>query len=348
MTTFDGTQGPPGSGPPPGAMPPEGESPPNKPPTMALRTYRFLRIGVIGMILLLAISLALESHQAGACLQGSISAYYFTPVRSVFVGALVALGFTLIALWGKTPAEDALLNLAGLLAPVVAFVPTGETNLCGLRTAEDEAVDTNKEATNLVDASQEAVLNNLRAYALVVLLVMIGLAIAGYVANRNPRKWPAISQNKKAYWFPLVIAAVLWAFGVVVYLVDDQFFFDWAHGASAVGLFIFIVLAIFAIARARWQGRPEYEVEKDTTWALRYVVLGLSMSVGVVMFALIVRAIDLWEIDKDHITFWVEAWMIALLAVFWALQTWERWTDGAPPRTKAEEERAELALTEGT
>jgi hypothetical protein len=55
-------------------------------------------------------------------------------LRLAMVGALAALGVGMIALWGKTPIEDAFLNLAGMLAPVVAFVPTSRTNLCGLTT----------------------------------------------------------------------------------------------------------------------------------------------------------------------------------------------------------------------
>ena len=38
----------------------------------------------------------------------------------------------------------------------------------------------------------------------------------------------------------------------------------------------------------------------------------------------------------DHYVFLVEAWMIANVAAFWAVQTQERWHEGAPPRTKAE------------
>ena len=116
--------------PPAGGRPP----PPAKVPSMAVRTYAFLRLGVVAVIAVLAVSVA-KQYAAADCLQGSISAYYYLPVRSVFVGALVALGFALIALWGKTPFEDGFMNLAGMLAPVVAFVPTGEARRCGLTDA---------------------------------------------------------------------------------------------------------------------------------------------------------------------------------------------------------------------
>ena len=54
----------------------------------------------------------------------SISAYYYTPVRGVFVGSLVAVGLGLVAIKGREGWEDSMLNLAGMLAPLVALVPT--------------------------------------------------------------------------------------------------------------------------------------------------------------------------------------------------------------------------------
>lgn len=112
-----------------GATPPP---PPPPTPIMALRTYTALRLGSVGVIAVLAFAICREMRDAadGCRLQDSISAYYYTSVQSVFVGTLVTLGLVMIVLWGKTPFEDGFLNLAGLLAPVVAFVPTKDTNKC--------------------------------------------------------------------------------------------------------------------------------------------------------------------------------------------------------------------------
>src|SRR5205085_6408417 len=55
---------------------------------------------------------------------GSISAYYYTPVRGMFAGALLAIGACLVCIRGSTTVEDILLNVAGMLAPVVALIPT--------------------------------------------------------------------------------------------------------------------------------------------------------------------------------------------------------------------------------
>lgn len=69
------------------------------------------------------VSVVIERSRA-TCWGESISGYYYTPSRNVFVGALVVIGVSLIAIKGSTDREDVLLNLAGVLAPIVAFVPT--------------------------------------------------------------------------------------------------------------------------------------------------------------------------------------------------------------------------------
>jgi hypothetical protein len=120
---------------------------------MARRTYLFLRLSVVAVIAVLAISLIKDYYRPDPnCLQGSISAYYYTAVQSVFVGALVALGLVFIVLWGKTPGEDAWLNMAGLVAPVVAFVPTIRPTKCGLTDLTGEEVTTVAQRSDLVDA----------------------------------------------------------------------------------------------------------------------------------------------------------------------------------------------------
>ncbi|MGB3770725.1 MAG: hypothetical protein WBF79_08380 [Rhodococcus sp. (in: high G+C Gram-positive bacteria)] len=55
---------------------------------------------------------------------GSISEYYYSPARDVFVGVLVGTGITLICYRGYSRLENRLLNIAGTLLVVVALVPT--------------------------------------------------------------------------------------------------------------------------------------------------------------------------------------------------------------------------------
>ena len=92
------------------------------------QTYRGLRAAMVLLVGLLAAAVVFEivaSALAGAvCLQPSISAYYYTPARPVFVAALSAVGAGLIIYRGTTPAENVLLDFAGFLAFIVSFVPT--------------------------------------------------------------------------------------------------------------------------------------------------------------------------------------------------------------------------------
>ena len=98
---------------------------------IALDTYRYLRGGIPVMLVMLATALIIE--RAGAtCWQTSISAYYFTSAHGVFVGSVCVVGALLIVYKGNKDTEDVLLNLAGIVGFVVAFVPTSRpVLLCG-------------------------------------------------------------------------------------------------------------------------------------------------------------------------------------------------------------------------
>lgn len=65
--------------------------------------------------------------------QGSMSGYYYTDMRDVFVGTMASMGVFLIAYVGYDTDKDNIIgNIAGILAITVAFVPTtpvgAETN----------------------------------------------------------------------------------------------------------------------------------------------------------------------------------------------------------------------------
>lgn len=89
----------------------------------ARKTYRYLRVAIVSMVVTLLVCTVLQSVDAGSWL-GSLSAYYFTPVHAIFIGSLIMIGICLIAIRGQTNPEDITLNIAGLCAPIVALVPT--------------------------------------------------------------------------------------------------------------------------------------------------------------------------------------------------------------------------------
>ena len=57
-----------------------------------IKTYRYLRIGMIGAVVLLAASIGIERSKVD-CWQTSISAYYYTPARAVLDRMSAGLGW---------------------------------------------------------------------------------------------------------------------------------------------------------------------------------------------------------------------------------------------------------------
>ena len=97
----------------------------------AIITYRYLRVGLVALVVLLLVSTLITGIQQ-KCPLGSISAYFYTTTHAVFVAALCAVGSCLIIYKGQSRTEDLLLNFSGISAFVVAFVPTkAPENPCG-------------------------------------------------------------------------------------------------------------------------------------------------------------------------------------------------------------------------
>ncbi|MBD3670139.1 MAG: DUF998 domain-containing protein [Gammaproteobacteria bacterium] len=87
-------------------------------------------IGLIGMSLpfILAIGAWLFFNMG---LQSSVSHYYYTPMRGVFVGLMFVIGFFLLAYRGYDRRDDITGDIAFLGAVVLALFPTTESQLCG-------------------------------------------------------------------------------------------------------------------------------------------------------------------------------------------------------------------------
>lgn len=306
-----------------------------EPPVMALRTYLALRLGMVAVIATLGVSLLKEIFTNDPnCAQGSISAYYFTPVQSVFVGTLVALGVGMIVLWGKTWVEDGFLNLAGLMAPVVAFVPTKPTNLCSLvdnlGNPVSETEHPRRTRVTLVEAAHDSIFNNMLSYFIVVGAVLLLLVAVGVYAQAAGNV-PLVTADKRGYWIPLAIAAVVYAVGLFAFVAHREWFYDNAHKYSAILLFAFIVIVILAAAYDKF-AHPVASPAAGSSgvWKWLYLVVGLVMVIGAAV--IVAGGTWVWEDSGagTHKTFLVESWMLGLLLVFWIAQTIDRRRQGAP------------------
>jgi len=85
-------------------------------------------IGTLGMLLPVVVA-AGAYYLFHRPIQGSISSYYYTGMRDVFVGILWAIGFFLYSYRGYDRADNIAGNLAGLFAVLVSLFPTAPDTL---------------------------------------------------------------------------------------------------------------------------------------------------------------------------------------------------------------------------
>ena len=278
------------------------------------KTYLYLRVGLVALALFLAASLVIEMAFGETELLGSISAYYYTPVRSVFVGTLTAMGVCLIALKGRDrPREDLMLNLAGMCAPAVAMVPTPleGSAACG-------------SATSCVPHSYVAgVENNVGA------LLVVG-AVGVLFAARTVRR----GRHEGADLVALgASGAGLVGFAAWFFLARTSFL-DYAHYGTAVPMFALIV----AVALVNAAKVEEFVAAGGTLTmgqaatykrAYRAIAYVMGVVIGGALVLFLIEAATGAELFA-HWVFLVEALLLTAFTAFWILQTVQYAADGAP------------------
>jgi hypothetical protein len=263
----------------------------------AVKTYRYLRLSIVVVVLSLFASVLIERVHVG-CWQGSISAYYYTPVHAVFVGALVAIGVSLVAIKGSTDVEDVLLNVAGVLAPIVAFVPTS-------------APSGSCPSTAFIGGDTKAYVdNNVLAYAIGG---SVAIAVAYLIARVMGKA--TIRTVDSPSVIGLVIAVALLAAGLTWYAAFRESFLDHAHAASAGAMFFIVAVVMVINARS---ARPGYRALYAVTVAAM-VLSAVAVGIG-----------KLVDGEWRHQTLWIETLELLPFAVYWAAQTFEHWDGGVP------------------
>lgn len=268
-----------------------------------LKSYRYLRLVMVGLVVLLAASVLIELQQTGfGCWRTSISSYYWTPVRGVFVGALVAIGTCLIVLKGNTPVEDVLLNVAGALAPIVAFVPILDPKECQ-STPWAASAD-----------GRANIFNNVGAF---LLAGLVAVAVAWWVARREGR-----GRLSRADLIGLLVTIALVLAGIALFLWAREFFDRWAHYLAAIPLFLVLVavMVVNAVSYARTEAAHKGREMGRAELANRYLAIA-ALTVALVVTLGLVTWLGHWR----HGTFWLKVVVIAAFAVFWAVQTAELW-----------------------
>ncbi len=280
-----------------------------------IKTYRYLRLAMLTLIAMLAASITIEWWQAGKdCFQHSISGYYYTPAQAIFVSTLVAIGVCMVALKGNTEWEDILLNAGGMLAPVVAFVPTPGKGTC--RSVPVTFRDTPADIANNMGA--------LFVAGGIALAITIGIAIAAPRAAANSPERKSWDQRQT---LGLVLAALVLGGGIAWFSWNRAGFTRGAHYTAAIALFVCIIGAVVLNAKG-FDRQRQGARRMRLPYANRYSFIAVGMVVSVV-------AIGLWKwlVGWDHAVLWIEGVLIAFFAAFWLIQTRELWHEGLRERS---------------
>lgn len=297
-------------------------------------THMMIRVALTGVALAIAASVVVEIMDS-TCTLTSISAYFYTDARGIFAGGLIAISICLVAYSGGTWTENLLLNLAGVLAPIVALAPT--------QVGRERDQDCLGDRAPLVYDS-EATTHGLWVY--------FGVLAAGVVvtffASRAMRRGilvgrkqsaaevdgsPTLSPTQRKAWR----VGIAVAFGVpgallAWWLVDDKFP-QHAHFPSAATMFVF--LAFVAASRTERGSRItlKWDLYRDTSTlpsalaqrrTFHYGRLYGSVAIGMLATLALAGGNILLEEKANGWDFGVIAAEFALLGlflVFWLAQT---------------------------
>lgn len=249
----------------------------------------------------------------------SISAYYYTDARTVFVGVLMGLGVLLIVIQGRTPAEDALMNAAGALAPFVALLPTPvkESESC---TADYCTVEVLKRDELYAGIPNNEALIEFNIWAVAPIWAILFLYLA-YLALKAIRSSTSTTSQRVSTF--LSAAAVL-TFGAValgMWLTSDasrDVFFRWAHLTSAGIMVALLLLSI--IPFARWARRSDYAVFQRGP--LRFLKNGFGAFLAVALLLILGCIVIAFSTPQgwDHKVLVIEAAALVPFSVYWIMQ----------------------------
>ncbi len=260
----------------------------------ALVTYRTLRVALFGALGLLAVSILFTVWRDDWAVLGSISAYVHTTTEAVFVGTLIAIGMSVLVVRG-TDDEELWLNIAGMLAPVVALVPVAPQGF-------DE----------LPEPLVANVRNNVGA-----------LLVVGLVALVVLWKWPSDVQadpvKRRALWRALLVyTAIVVGIGVAFLTWDASR--SHLHYVAAIPMFV----CFGVVALRNWQRHDAGRFRS----VYRFVTIAMAAAAVVVLAW---KAFSEWIADVLPVwntsVFWLEVVEILLFAGLWLAQTIERWDD---------------------
>jgi len=286
-------------------------------------TYRYLRIAMVAVLVMIAASVVIESVRS-RCLLGSVSSYYFTPVRTIFVGALFAFGAALIAYKGHSDEEDSVLNLSGLMAFVVAIVPTVPDDSCQVSNSAIPAASRSIAVTN----------NILSLLVAGAVALLIGWAFrsrakepASTVTTDRPESARRDAATGAGVRRPVWIQSnwtwlrwVLWVVPVaevVSFAAFPGFVEDRGHAISAVTMVVGLILVMFFNA---WFSEVRRE-DEGGQYRRRYQRLAVALILAVATTIALASFMG-----ESLLILLLEFVILGIFVVYWLYQTAELWS----------------------
>lgn len=274
------------------------------------QTYVALRWTILVVVIMLFAAVAYTGVKTGHW-QTSISAYYYTAARPAFVAALCAIGACLILYHASNP-ENVILDVAGFLAFVVAFVPT--------------TIDFSHPERGMINVpSAQDVAAGVRANVVALLFAGFAAVAVGWFLWRSETR--SNSDGDASTHTGLALSGSLFALfiGTLIFRFASTLIDNHAHFVAAGTMFVLLLFVVMVNARradvrtppARFlavvfeRGEPGDGPYGFYVWIAR-LMLALALALGL-----------LGLLGFEHWIFWVEAVLITLFALFWQRQTQE-------------------------
>lgn len=280
-------------------------------------TYRYLRGAIVLLLVMLLVSVVVQTVVSG-CLLGSISSYYFTPVRAVFIGSLFALGAALVAYQGSTPEEDTLLNFSGLMAFVVAMVPTVPDSGC-----PSEELESAPPGFAMTDAEiAKAVTNNIWSLILVTVF-----AVATVLIIRT-RTYPGVGivrvlfahiedggARHRTIWITSVCGLIV-AGELVAFLALPDDFIRFSHGLAASTMVLGVIAVMLLNLKSVGTRHSANGLAAYKRWYRSLAIVLAGALAGATAAS--------WLLDRlDHLILFAEVIVLLDFVAYWSVQTVE-------------------------
>ncbi|OHU28272.1 hypothetical protein BKG77_01655 [Mycobacteroides chelonae] len=268
---------------------------------MTLETYRYLRAGMVVMIVMLGVAVGGERMMA-SCWQATISDYYFTTAHGIFIAALCGIGVQLIVYKGSSDTEDVLLTLSGVLAFIVAMVPNNRpVLLCG---SHDLPVDGNV---------SYAITDNVWA-------VVIALGLARAVSWWLHRRTGTVRPKSVLGTVSLYVSRAIMGGGLIALVFFRPFFDAHAHKIAAALMFLAIIVTV-AITAFLVSRQDDTKCPHRRLYHALYQVIAATMIATLIVVSVLHGVLRTWS----HWFIILEIALVVEFGVYWVVQSIELW-----------------------